>query len=123
MAEEFANQAAGSGNGQNILPLFHRAERPARIDLTGTETNHQIAATLDEAWKSGYDAVLLTNYTSPGGLTGQQIIIVKDPAQLRSPFAAFDPAKRSSADLLAGAGGAIVAGGVAAGRAAEGQQK
>ena len=105
VAEEFADMAAhrwAGGSGQNILPLFHRAQRPARIDLTGHETNQQIAATLQDAWDKEYDAVLFTNYTTPSGVTGQQIVVVKNPAQLRSPQAAFDPRKRNSSDLLAG---------------------
>lgn len=109
LAAEFADRAARSGNGQNILPLLHRANRPAQIDLTGQETNHQIAATVAQAWEDGYDAVLIRNYTSPRGTIGQ-VVIVKDPAQLRSRFAAFDPSKILSPDLLASLGGATVVG-------------
>jgi hypothetical protein len=63
---------------------------------------------LADAWDQGYDAVLLTNYPSPGGKTGQQILVVKDPAQLRSRWAACDPRAITSADLLAGLGAAAV---------------
>jgi hypothetical protein len=48
---------------------------------------------------------MLRNYTSPGGKVGD-ILVVRDPAQLRSPFAQFDPAKRNSRNLLAGIAGA-----------------
>lgn len=102
VANEFAELAARRTHGDpSVLPLLHRAERPARITLDGSETNLEVAATLREAWDRGYDAVLLKNYTTPGGRTGEDIIIVKDPSQLRSPQAAFDPAQRSSANLLA----------------------
>jgi hypothetical protein len=42
-----------------------------------------------------------------------EVLIVKDPAQLRSPQAKFDPAKRNSAKLLAGGAGAAIAVGAA----------
>lgn len=115
VAEEFADLAAakGPGNGQNILSLLHRSARPARLDLQGSETGEEIAATLADAWDHGYDAVLMTNYTSPKGLSGQQIVVVKDPAQLRLPTAAFDPTQRERADLLASLAPLAVAGGLA----------
>jgi hypothetical protein len=110
-AGEFADLAAGKqGSGQNILRLLHRADRPAVLSLDGTERNHEIAATLDDLWSRGYDAVMMKNYTTPGGEKGRTILVVKDPSQLRSPNAQFDPAKRSSADLLAGIAGATVGG-------------
>lgn len=110
-AAEFANLAAGKqGSGQNIVQLLHRADRPAVLELTGDEKNLEIAATLREAWDNGYDAVMMKNYTTPSGVKGKTILVVKDPSQLRSPNAKFDPAKKNSSDLLAGlAGGAILA--------------
>jgi hypothetical protein len=106
-ATEFANLAAGKqGSGQNILRLLHRTERPGVIHLTGDEKNLEISGALQDAWDNGYDAVMLRNYTTPGGQTGRNILVVKDPAQLRSPNAKFDPAKRNSSDLLAGIAGA-----------------
>jgi hypothetical protein len=84
-----------------VYPLLHRAEKKGHWKLRGDETNEEVAATLAQAWDDGFDAVMLHNYTSPGGRSGS-ILAVKDPAQLRSPFARFDPAKRNSANLLAG---------------------
>lgn len=46
----------------------------------------------------------IRNYTTPGGRSGQDIVVVRDPAQIRSRFAAFDPARRSDSDLLAATG-------------------
>jgi hypothetical protein len=83
------------------------------LTLQGGEKNHEIAATLAQAWDDGYTSVLLKNYTSPGGKKGD-ILVVRDPNQLRSPYAAFDPARRDSADLLASFGGGGVLGGGAA---------
>jgi hypothetical protein len=102
VAAEFAEMAAGkSPDGQRILPLLHRAENPASLRLKGHETHRQIAATLADAFDSGIDAVLVRNYTSPGGTAKQNILVVKNENQLRSRFAKFDPANRNSNDLSA----------------------
>jgi hypothetical protein len=62
---------------------------------------------LQNAWDLGHDAVLLRNYTAPNGRVGD-VLVVRDPAQLRSPSARFNPAQRDSRNLLAGfAGGAL----------------
>lgn len=111
IAAEFSHLAAkGSGGNAQIYPLRHRSEKQGRIHLTGDELNHEIASTLNLAWDNGFDSVVLKNYTSPGGRKGD-ILVVKNPNQLRSPYAAFDPRKRDSANLLAGIGavGAIPA--------------
>ena len=60
-------------------------------------------------WEAGHDAVLLKNYTTPGGKI-QHILVVKDPAQLRDPKATFDPKKRDSANLMASFGGVTLGG-------------
>lgn len=105
IADEFAEKAAAkTGADPRVMPLLHRAEKPASIELTGDEKNHEIAATLAGLWDDSFDSAMLRNYTSPGGKSGD-ILIVKDANQLRSPFAAFDPAKKNSRDLLASIAG------------------
>lgn len=70
---------------------------------------------------AGYDAATAKEAFDVGGVrTGQeyQSQVVFDPAKVRSVNAAFDPAKRESADLLAGVAGAaptLAAGAIAAG--------
>jgi hypothetical protein len=64
---------------------------------------------LRDAFDNGHDAVLLRNYTSPGGITGD-ILIVKDGKQLRSVNAAFDASKRESRNLMHGIAGAAPVG-------------
>lgn len=115
-AGEFANLAASKekGAGANVMQLLHRADNPARIDLAGDETNLEIAGAVQDAWDAGHDAIMFTNYTTPGGATGKSFIMVKDPSQLRSVNAAFDPDKRDSADLLASLTGTAGAAGLAA---------
>lgn len=106
VADEFAQTAADKGSGnQQVMPLLHRSEKPAMVRLSGEESNQDVAATLAQAWDDGYTSILFKNYTTPGGKTPQDIVVVKDPSQLRSPFAVFDPAKKSSGDLLAGLAG------------------
>jgi hypothetical protein len=96
--------AAARGSGQNnpqVYPLFHRAERPTSLTLDGSETHGEVVATLRDAFDAGHDAVMIRNYSTPGGLTGQNIIIVRDANQHRSPNAVFDPARKFEPDLLA----------------------
>lgn len=108
VASEFASRAARGEAGANVMPLRIRADKRGEIRLDGTETNLEVQATLQDAWDQGFDAVKLSNYTTPGGLTGRSMIVVRDPAQLRSVNAAFDPARRMSPNLLAGGAAAAV---------------
>jgi hypothetical protein len=114
VADDFAKVAAGVSRGnEQIYPLVHRAQKPATIRLDGDETNFEITIALQDAFAQGHDAVLLRNHTSPSGKTPRNILVVRDPSQLRSPAAAFDPAKKDSSDLLANIAG-LTAGGAAA---------
>jgi hypothetical protein len=63
-----------------------------------------MAATIENAWADGYDAVIVDNFTVAKGRKGS-VLIVKDPAQLRVPWAKFDPTKRNSSNLLSGFAG------------------
>jgi hypothetical protein len=85
--------------------LWHRAERPAVADATGAQP-HEIQVTLADAWDRGHDAVMLRNYTRPGGKTPENVVVVRDANQLRSPSAAFDPSRKLDRNLLAGVTGA-----------------
>lgn len=103
VANEFAMLAAQkSGGNPAVMPLLHRTERPAAMNLDGTEKNLEVAATLSEAFnEGGRDAVALKNYTTPGGKTGEIAVVLKNPNQLRSVNAEFDPARAHEADLMA----------------------
>lgn len=103
-----------AGSSPQMMKLYHRAAKPASIALDGSETNEEIAATLQNAWGNGYDAVRLTNYTTPSGAKNRTIFAIKDPSQLRVPAAAFDPSQRLSPNLLAGIAGVGIAGSGAA---------
>jgi hypothetical protein len=77
------------------------------MDVRGV-ADHEIQVSLKSAWDLGHDAVMLKNYIRPGGTGPENIIVVRNKNQLRSPKAAFDPAKRNSQNILAGAAGAAV---------------
>jgi hypothetical protein len=57
---------------------------------------------------AGYDSVLLQNYVRPGGKIPEEVVVVRDLNQLRSPEAAFDPAKKDSPNIMASIGGIMV---------------
>jgi TPP-dependent trihydroxycyclohexane-1,2-dione (THcHDO) dehydratase len=78
-----------------------------RIDLDGSESNEEIFGAVADSWKSGFDAIQFRNYTTPDGTKGS-FVLVKDPSQLRSINATFDPAKEGSPNLMAGVSGATV---------------
>ena len=103
VANEFAFLAAQkSGGNPAVMPLLHRTERPVSLNLDGTEKNLEVAATLKEAFDGmGNDAVVLRNYTTPSGKTGETAVVLRNPNQLRSINAAFDPARINDADLMA----------------------
>lgn len=85
-----AGEVGAQGKGV-IKEMFHRVQNPAgwdEYDKFGT----------DELIAMGYDGVKLPD--SDGKFT----IIAFDPAQYRDVNAAFDPAKKDSANLLAGLG-------------------
>jgi hypothetical protein len=88
--------------GQRVIPLLHRSERKGQVHLTGDEDDHEVAATLQDAWNRGYDSVVLHGYRHPGDPSHvSSVLVVRDAAQHRVPTAMFDPARKYSADLLA----------------------
>jgi hypothetical protein len=106
VANEYARRATGgSGDGSSVLPLFAKRGRSAGLTLEGSEKNHEIAATLGHTWDGGYDSVRLKNYTTEGVEKPANIMVLKNPNQLRSVNAAFDPARSNNPNLLAANGG------------------
>lgn len=95
------------GSGQ-VLPLTVNTGKQRIKDYQGTgyrdvTYNEEIKA----AKKGGKDSVLFKNTTDPGPDPAYRertdILAVFDPSRIRSRFAAFDPMRRDSPDLLAGA--------------------
>ena len=115
LAEDFASLASQNGiDGSTVLPLRFRSEKMGTIDLVGDESNEDIFGAVTDSWQQGFDAIQFKNYTTPQGTKGS-FVLVKNPNQIRSVNAAFDPAKKDSSNLLAGLGGAGIVGGSALG--------
>jgi len=110
VAQDFASLASQNGSdGSAVLPLRFRSEKTGTIDLVGDESNEDIFGAVADSWQQGFDAIQFKNYTTPQGGKGS-FVLVKDPSQIRSVNAAFDPAKKESSNLLAGLGGAGILG-------------
>lgn len=102
VADEFAHLAAGNGRtSQQVYPVLHKADRPTSGRLPADATNESVALTLDDAFGSGRDAVRLQDYTTPRGEVGKNIFAIKDPTQIRSIFARFDPRLSHLSNLTA----------------------
>jgi len=85
-----------------ILPLLARSERTTGLTLPPRPDWGDVWNKIAGHFHDGYDILRLQNYTMFPELGPQTIWAFRDPAQLRSRFAAFDPAKRDSSDLMAG---------------------
>lgn len=82
----------------NVMPLHVRAENPYVVNKHGTGMG-DITAIMDEAKEAGHDAVIYYDIKDPR--PDSTHIAVFNPNQLRSKWAAFDPSKKNSSDLLA----------------------
>lgn len=101
LASLFAEKAALHGRGHpQVYPLLARSDSPGHLRLSGREGELDIAATLMKAFEDGLDLVRV-EYPKVPGQINKDVVAVKNENQLRSKFAAFDPAKRDSNDLLA----------------------
>jgi len=94
--------AAPAEGTPRILPLFARSENPVRLTLPNDGRWGDVNRTIADAFAGGHDAVALHNYRMFPELGPQTIWSFRDPSQLRSRFAVFDPVKRDSSDLMAG---------------------
>jgi hypothetical protein len=100
-----SHQIAGEET-PNVLPLFGRYVKKDDIDLNKVEYAQAITSIAQAFDKHEFDAARVLNYHAnlPGHppISGQTAWVFKNPNQLRSVHAAFDPAKRDSSDLMAG---------------------
>jgi hypothetical protein len=108
----FAQHAAEAGGNPQTMPLVGYSQKTGTFDTTGIRDRSEIWANVSNAFEAGYDAVRLVGKDSDGKPVTQWAF--KHPNQLRSRFAAFDPTKWGSSDLLAGIAGAAGAGSLAA---------
>ncbi len=102
--------------GGNVTPVYLRTENPRVHDYEGKEyRNVTYSKQLTAAKRGKRDSVILQNTYDPATIRAgdksnkkTDVASVFDPSQIRSVFAAFDPAKRSSGNILAGVAGAAV---------------
>ena len=90
----------GSTDGGNVLPLLLRGDRDT-VRLPGEWMPGKYDAALDAAKAAGKDGLNIQGVTTLGRPGDYQVTF--DPRNIRSRFAAFDPAKRDSPDILGGA--------------------
>jgi hypothetical protein len=96
-----SDQRDGSGGW-----LSNNLADALNVDLSGVPVAKRAQFLRDEAKRQGYGFIEITDMSDLGGEQSQFIAL--EPSNIRSVNAAFDPAKRSSADLMAGAAGAAV---------------
>ena len=105
---DISNKYVNSGMpGPMSFPLDGRAENPLIVDWNKA-TGHQgyaqapMKEIIDNAWAAGHDMIELQNMYDLGGHQTQYLY--KDPEQLRSIYAVFDPEYKHSNNLLRAAG-------------------
>jgi hypothetical protein len=115
---KIASGYAESGQEGHVLPLLYRKGKEAWSDAKG---NHWkdffgqlgvIEANARGARNSGYDAYRIKNVVDPGLSTHAELadtVGIINPANVRSRFAAFDPARVNENDLLGRADPALLA--------------
>jgi hypothetical protein len=110
MAKAEALESAAEASGQNVMPVMTRGnlmQHHADGATYGQLQDGGLTAILDKARSGGFDGVKFTGLRDDVGWGGGRPAThyaIFDPANIRSKFAAFDPAKRGSANLLAGLG-------------------
>ncbi len=143
-ASWYGSDKGRAAQGGNVLPVMSSHKNPMIVERGGGHGGVYIPETgraLPEAWDEegeylldraragGHDAILYRNdpeifdpeYHSAEDIKDfarHEMLVSLDPSQIRSVNAAFDPAKKSSADLMGSADigllGGIAAGGGAA---------
>jgi hypothetical protein len=101
--------AKNGGRGANIMPIYVRG-RFKTVDMEGAKydpTDTPLTELAQQAKKEGFDGLRLQNFSDEGGW-GQynptDHVLVFNPSNIRSVNAAFDPASKESANILAGVG-------------------
>jgi hypothetical protein len=124
----------GANAGPNVMPLYAKAKKPLVVSDLGPDGSNgwnsdNLAAALgvenpgtgrglyDEARRQGYDLIEVRDMSDLGPKRQTQFIPLH-PSGVRSKFAAFDPSKMDSGNLLA-ALTAMLGGGMAASQIGE----
>ena len=89
----------GSTDGGNVLPLQLAGDR-ASASLPGEWMPGRFDNVIQQSKRGGYDGLTIKGTTTLGKPGDYQVTF--DPKNIRSRFAAFDPMRRDSPDILAG---------------------
>jgi len=101
-------------DGSAVYPAYVRGNI-MDFDAQGQHFRRVNADAFESAQDAGFDGVRIRNVVDPpDSLNSDPVdtVAVFDPSNIRSEFAAFDPAKRDSSNLLAGVGGATATAGL-----------
>jgi GNAT superfamily N-acetyltransferase len=129
-ASAFAMNAPKRGLGQNpnVMQLISTGnyidendykqmfmENSGGVEITSGNLNMRerdalIKKTDKQVMEKGFDGIAEKYKDSSGKVVGYGQVAIFDPANIRSVNAAFDPAKRDSANLMAGVGGVLAGG-------------
>jgi len=103
---------AGVPSGANVMPLMLRTEGMNVKDFRGSRyRDESYNELIKEAAAQRRPGVVMQQTYDPGQRAYNEltdIYAITDPSRIRSRFAAFDPAKLTSPDLLAGVAGPTV---------------
>jgi hypothetical protein len=124
-----ASSYAGRRKGGNVMPVLLKTDNPVDFEAIGpwSQMESPISGSAYDfrygqyrdirpgslidintlsslAKKAGNDSVVVRNLADYGGRSGElaDTSILFDPRNIRSRFAAFDPMRRDSANILAG---------------------
>jgi hypothetical protein len=86
-----------NSQGGRVIPLFARFSKPAKIDDVSGLTHQDVYFNIRNAWGDGYDAIRFGNYNTLANGLPTPTWVFRDPDQLRSRFATFDPVRRDCA--------------------------
>jgi hypothetical protein len=95
--------------GPSVLPVYARVQNPMRHVDEGRRRTRRYSDVIAEAKEKGHDAVIFENTFDPVPNTTNMVVF--DPRNIRSRFAAFDPEEVNSSDLLASLLGGVMLGG------------
>jgi hypothetical protein len=99
----YASEFTWKGGDQvgQVMPLKLKMDNPHYVDFYGQPYDSvKYREAIEAARRAGNDGVVVSNRVSPFGQLSDDFISF-DPANIRSRFAAFDPARVGEADLLA----------------------
>ena len=108
-AEEMASRYQEGGN---VMPVKLRMQQPLVVDAKGKNWSEVWGDALSQAQAQGADGVIMKNVRDWGDAEAaletknapRTVYALFDPSNIRSTNAAFDPASKQSANILAGVG-------------------